>query len=648
MNVISDQNLYLFLSTPIDEGDENRAFILQHLHGQEKISSLFHYHLQLDSTMKSIHAKDILEKSVTVTIKLSNGNYRYINGIVSSFVQSGSSEGVTSYHAEIRPFFWMLTLTQHCKIFQKQSVPEIIDCVLRDYNIDVINNINRDYEVRDYCVQYQESDYHFLARLMEDEGIFYCFKHAKDKHELILMDSTDTYEHCIGYEKIQLSSNAHDVHSEGLISECHFIYQVIPDDYTIKSADYRNPDLPLEETTQSKTSGNRSYYSFETERSLDSNFLKQASLDRMEAFEVNEKILTGKGFTKGFVSGFKFSLTNHHQSEFNQDYIINQLSISATQSEYENSFTAFPANIPFRPPKITEKPRIYGTQTATVVGEKGSEIYRDEMGRIKVQFHWDREGKGDENSSCWIRVAQPWAGIGYGTSYTPRVSHEVLIVFDQGDPDLPVVIGCLYNGKNHHPYSDEKTISGIKSDSSKGSGGYCEISIDDQKDNEHVYIRSEKNTTIETQNNKNERIGNNETHYVEKDRKKTVKGEESESIGKDKSTSITDNYFESVGKNKEMETGKDFSVSTGGNFIIDVAKEMIVNIKKKLDTKINNKVVIKVSDSISLTGDKELVIKIGSASVTIKKDGTIDIKCKDFNIKSSGNISMKANKIAAN
>jgi len=659
MHEISDQKSYLYVTTPLDEDSDNRAFVLENVQGHEQISTLFHYHLQLKAANKTINTNDMIGKTVTVHIHMSNDQTRYINGVVTSFVQSEFTGNLTSYQAEIRPYFWLLTLTQNCKIFQEQTVPEIITTVLNEYDfIHLKNNLNNDYVVRDYCVQYQESSYNFITRLMEDEGIYYYFKHTQDQHELLLMDSIDSHDLCSGADTVQVASNSFDVTNDCLIRSCNFTHQMIPNQYTLKCNDYRNPELPLEETINAKTSGDLNIFSFEAERAQESKDVKQAALSRMEAFEVNEKILTGESFCRGFSAGYKFSITNHHRSDMNKEYVINQLSIHANQSQYLNTFSAFPADIPFRCQLTAVKPKVYGTQTATVVGESDSEIFTDEMGRVKVQFHWDREGKNDENCSCWIRVAQMWAGNGWGSLFIPRIGHEVLVDFIQGNPDIPVIIGSLYNGNNHPPYDlpNNKTISAIKSDSSKGSGGYNEISFDDKKDNEIFRIHSQKDTDITTLNNKSENVGNDDTYYVKNNRTKSVDGEETESIGKDKYITIgKDNFItieknldESIKEDMDLSIGKNASVSIGGDYSIDITKNCFVNIEKQTNVEIKKELEINASNMISINGNKELVIKIGSAKITVKKDGTVIFQCKDFKIKSSGDISMKANNIKAN
>jgi type VI secretion system secreted protein VgrG len=407
---------------------------------------------------------------------------------------------------------------------------------------------------------------------------------------------------------------------------------------------------------------------------------------RIQAEEARITRVTGSGNCRSFASGYRFKLTDHLREDMNIDYVLLSVSHVANQGiggsedtggkggTYSNSFTCIPHNVPLRPSLNTPKPIIAGTQTAIVVGPAGEEIYTDQHGRIKVQFHWDREGKNDENSSCWIRVSQLWAGAGWGAMWIPRIGHEVIVEFVEGDPDRPIITGRVYHGNNTPPYPlpDEKTKSTIKSDSSKGGGGSNEIRFEDKKGEEEIYIHGQKDETIVIENDKNQQIGHDETLSVGNDREKSVGNNQNESIGVNKSISVGENHTESIGENANINIGENFTTSIGNNLTLTVGKNASESIGEKMDTTIGKEMSIQVGkdsttqigenmavsvgkklniqakDQINIFSDKQIVLKAGSASIALKKNGDIIIKGGKVSVKASGDIIMKGSKIKEN
>jgi type VI secretion system secreted protein VgrG len=401
--------------------------------------------------------------------------------------------------------------------------------------------------------------------------------------------------------------------------------------------------------------------------------LEQVAKVRVQELQASQMIARGDGDAAGLAVGNVFKLTGHPRKPYNIQYLVTSTSIELISDSYHaggaSQGTRFSVSVqgvdvrePFRPARVTPTPVILGTQTAIVVGPKGDEIHTDEFGRIRVQFHWDRYGKLDEKSSCFVRVGQMWAGKNWGGIHIPRIGQEVIVSFLEGDPDRPLVIGSVYNGANKPPFAlpDNKTQSGIRSRSSlNGTGDNCnEFRFEDKKGSELVYLHAEKDQTLE--------VENDESHSVGHDRKKDVKNNEQTTIGKDRTESVGQNESISVGKDRSesvtgtesIDIGKDRSLSVGGNSTVSVAKDESVSVTnnrtdevgKNEDVTIgkNRKHSIGEKDSLTVGKDllidagDEITIKTGSASITMKKDGTIAIKGKDITLEGDGKINAKA------
>jgi type VI secretion system secreted protein VgrG len=455
----------------------------------------------------------------------------------------------------------------------------------------------------------------------------------------------------------------------------------------------------------------------------------------MQEEETRITTIIGTSDCRAFCSGFRFDLKNHFRSDLkDKSLVLTQVVHSASQEgsyltgggesdfAYQNHFTCIPFEIPYRPLRVTPKPVVQGSQTAIVTGPSGEEIHTDEHGRVKVQFHWDREGKKDDKTSCWIRVSQAWAGAGWGAVYIPRIGQEVVVDFLEGDPDRPIIIGRVYHGTNKPPYDlpAEKTKSTIKSDSSKGGGGSNELRFEDKKGSEEIYLHGQKDWTIGIENDKNQTVGNNETLSVGTNRDKTVGSDQSENIGANKTIQVGSNHDETIGANKTMNVGANHTESIGANMsqnvgsakteTISMAKALTIGAAyqvtvggamnetvgavkaeeiggakivavgahssenvlasksvnagrdisqsagKNVSWDSGQKMSLHSGDDFSVKGDKkgvieikdQLTIKVGKASITLKKNGDIIIDGKNINTKGSGNIVMKAKKIMEN
>lgn len=549
---------WLYVITPLDENPGK--FFLHEIEGIEQISGLFHYKLILKTDDNTIDFSQILGEEITVVIEQYNGTKRYINGVVFRFIQAGYDGKITTYYAEIRPWLWHLTLTSNSRIFQNQTVPEIIADVFADLGFtDFDDRTSSTYNQRVYCTQYQETAFAFISRLMEDEGIFYFFEHTQDTHTLVIADDADAHQACPGLETARLRQVLQDQQAtDELIDRCSFEQQLIPNKYGVEDYNFETPDTDLLTGVDGKLEGNLRIYEYPGGfTSTDSG--ETIANKRIESFELPQKLMKGQGFCRGFIAGYKFDLQNHEREDMNRSYVLRSLSVWANQDRYTNTFQTFPAGTPFRPLQVTPKPRIFGTQTALVVGKSGEEIWTDQYGRVKVQFHWDQEGKKDENSSCWVRVAQVWAGKNWGTLFIPRIGTEVIISFLDGDPDKPVIIGTVYNATQTVPYSlpENKNKSTIKTMSTKQGSAGNEIRFDDTKDSEELYIHAQKDMVTE--------VENDQTVTVTKNRSVTVK-EENDSLTVKKGERTV-----KISKGNETHTNAaDYTQKVKGNFVLEV------------------------------------------------------------------------------
>jgi type VI secretion system secreted protein VgrG len=425
------------------------------------------------------------------------------------------------------------------RIFQDKSAVDIVKIILNEHGISgdqVRFSLTKQYEPREYCVQYRETDFDFISRLLEEEGIFYFFQHDKQKHTMILGDASSVHVPIQGKSSVSFRLPAGLVESEEHIYYYHFSNEVKPGAVKLRDFEFKKPRLNLETSSSLGKMPELEVYDYPGRyyKSDRGNHLNKV---RLESITYDAKLGQGRSNCRRLTPGFTYSLSEHIQDDLNKSYLITETTHWGEQTQsleidagagndgkiYENSFQCIPADVPYRPPKMTPQPIVHGIQTAIVVGPKGEEIYTDEFGRVKVQFHWDREGKSDEKSSCWIRVSHPWAGGNWGGMFLPRVGQEVIVDFIEGDPDRPIITGRLYNGEKKPPYElpSEKTKSVIISNSSKGGGGSNEIRFEDKKGEEEFYIHAQKDKNIKIENNRGVIIGVNDDLDVKSGDKKT-------------------------------------------------------------------------------------------------------------------------------
>ncbi len=498
---------------------EEDVLLLQSFDGRERLSAPFEWELRLLSEDPSIGAEDLLRTPMVVQLETPSGEERVVHGLVRRFVQLGQHEDHTAYRAEIVPWTWFLSLTRDCQVFQDKDVLEIVEDVFDtqgypDYEI----RCTRNYPVRDYCVQYRETHLNFVSRLLEEEGIFYFFEHTEDKHTLVITDNNRKMSPCPGQETARLRQE--EIPEEDVVTGLIQEHSVNAGEMSLADYDYLQPSLSLASSISGDGKGEVRDYHPRQFTSREEGDRKARLL--METEESRRQVVRGESTCRGFRSGHRFELEGHYRRDVNREYALVEIRHSGSAGEirsgeggsldYRNEFVAIPHDVPYRPPRNAEKPVVHGSQTAVVVGKSGEEIWTDEHGRIKVQFHWDREGEFDEKSSCWIRVASRWAGKTWGELHTPRIGQEVVVDFLEGDPDRPLVTGSVYNADYPPPYDlpGDKTRSGVKSRSSKGgsSGDFNEIRFEDKKGSEHIQIHAEKDLRTIVENSELRKVYN--------------------------------------------------------------------------------------------------------------------------------------------
>ena len=446
-----------------------------------------------------------------------------------------------------------------------------------------------------YCTQYMESDYDFISRLMEDEGIFYFFTHDNGKHTLVLADDSSAHPAVTGYAKVRFRPAEAKWTEEGSISDCTFEQQAVTGKHQADDYNFEIPSTDL--LSSSKTNDTPMVYEYPAGRGAQADV--EAKTNRaLQALEAHKQILRGTSSCRSFRPGAKFTLTGHLRDSLNSDYMIRRVSFRADQSTtFTNSFDAQPLATPFRAARVTPRPRIYGSQTATVVGKAGEEIWTDKYGRVRLHFHWDQQGKSDENDSCWVRVAQGWAGKQWGGLFLPRIGQEVVVTFLEGDPDRPLVTGGVYNAEQTVPYTlpDDQTKSSVKSNSSKGGGGFNEIRFEDKAGSEEFYIHAQKDHKAEILNNQTTTIGADQTITVKNNRSTTIQ-EKDETLIVDKGNRTV--KVNTGNETHEVKGTRDFTV-TGKETHTNKA-DYVMNVSGNFTLKVSGDIKIEASGAVSI------------------------------------------------
>jgi type VI secretion system secreted protein VgrG len=671
----------------------------------EWISLSFALSVTVATVDEIISFDEIIGKESLLTIVnsdlLSGIGDRYFHGLISRFEHIGMSGRKFLYEAEVVPTIFLLSLRRNCRIFQETTTQDIVKSLLEEAGITSnrfrFALVNTDRK-RGFCVQYQETDLEFVSRLIEEEGIYYFFEHYMEKHVLVFSDNLSVHVPIHGAPSITCNSGGGLIAEKESVSHFSFSQRQTSEAFAHSNFSFKKPGLDL---TIEKTDSKKPQYEVYEYAALHTTQARGDALAnvRREQLVALQKQGQGQSSSSRLTPGYKVTLTDHHSKSLNAEYLIIDVSHTGSQPQtleenssgsasYDNQFTVIPAKTQYRPTIKTVKPTVKGLQTAIVVGPRGEEIHTDEHGRVKVQFHWDRLGKNDDKSSCWLRVSQTWGGGAWGSQFIPRIGEEVLVDFLEGNPDRPIITGSVYNGDNLPINSLNKSItqSGIRTKTHKGEG-FHELRFDDANGSEEIYLQSQKDWNILIKNDKGQSVGHDEALKVGNNRLKIVGVDQMEqvgrnqteiiganqsiSIGSNKSETVTINSAENVGVAKELSIGGLYQVSVGAamNETVIGAKTEEVGITKAVlvgahmtETVLGNRsltvgenlsATVKQSTllkakSIILEADDEIILKSGRATISLKSNGEIVVSGATFTVQASGEIVIKGAKTSAN
>ena len=602
--------------------------------GREAISELFHFTVDaIWQNTSPLDFKKLLGQNVTIELILGEGmTPRYINGIVTSISQGAwdREKDVTIYTLEVDPQLWELTRDHQIRIFQQMNTTDIIQKVIKDLGLaSPTLKTQGSYTPREYTVQYYESDFAFISRLMEQDGIYYYFEHSQTSHTLILADQKSAFKDLpegadVWFEEV-MSGPREDLR----IFEWNKAQSIRSGKYALRDWNFETPSAVLKSNTdglvQLGVSQPLEIYEYAGKYQKPSEGDNLVKI-RMQGEETPALVVQGKSWHWYFVPAYKFNLKGHFadRGKFvltRVETVCRQpLGTESENAKYENRFTAIPEDVQYRPPRVTPVPQVKGVQTAIVTGPAGEEIYTDKYGRIKVQFHWDREGQYNEHSSCWIRVATLWAGKQWGMIHLPRIGQEVIVDFVDGNVDRPIVTGSVYNAEQMPPWTlpDNKNYSGIRSRSTKdgGSDELNEIRLDDTEGSEMFFLQAQKDMNIQVKHDREEHVGNDQHLTVDQDSYTTVKGDVHDTVNGTRKTEIkTDDNLTVDGKAATHVSGS-YSLKVDS----DVAEKFGSNHSEEtgqaLYLKAGMTVVIEAGVELSLKAGSNF-IDIGPAGVTI-------------------------------
>lgn len=558
------------------------VLLLNEMGGGEELGRLFNYELQLTSLDANIDLNQLLGKPMSVGLQLADGGERHFHGIVARCSQNIDQGQFASYQVTLRPWLWLLSRTSDCRIFQNLSIPQIIKQVFRDLGFsDFEDALSRPYREWEYCVQYRETSFDFVSRLMEQEGIYYFFRHEQDRHVLVLADAYGAHTTVPGYASIPYYPKDEQQRERDHMHNWHLAQEVQPGSLELNDYDFQRPSASIDVRSampRPHAAGDYPLYDYPGTY-VQSEDGEHYARTRIEALQTLHEQIEFSGNARGLGSGHLFSLTGFSRQDQNREYLIVGIRYYITQeslesgggsgsAQFESSLTCIDAQQSFRPLANTHRPIVKGPQTARVVGPKGEEIWTDQYGRVKVHFYWDRHDQSNENSSCWIRVSQSWAGKNWGSMQIPRIGQEVIVSFLEGDPDRPIITGRVYNAEQTVPYDlpENATQSGMKSRSSKGGtpANFNEIRMEDKKGLEQLYIHAERNQDIVVEvdeshsvgHDRNKTIGHDEVVTVGNDRVRAVKHDDMLMVGFSKTDAISKSYLIEVGENLRLVCGK--------------------------------------------------------------------------------------------
>lgn len=634
--------------------------VLSQMSVSEGLSMPFHCDITAQSEDDSIDLASMLGKVFSVEWRLKEGTSRYFSGVLTTAQYLGRPDGDAVYQLIVEPFFSLLSRTSDCRIFQHQTVPDIVKQVLQEQGFgDVELRLSNQYQPWEYCVQYRETLLDFIQRILEHEGIYYFFEHELDRHVLILADHQGAHGPIEGQSSIPFLAPGSDsaLLGGGCFQQWQHAETICSGRYALRDYDLERPrnDLSVQaQQVRGHEYADLAFYDYPGHYqtlTVGEGYAKH----RLQSLQQQYEVMSGSGNALGLSPGRTFTMEKHLRQLYNQEYLVisvsHQLSIGGYRSgseeafSYQNTVQSIPFSTPYRPAIKTLKPVVEGIQTAVVTGPSGEEIWTDELGRVVVQFHWDRLGAHNENSTCWVPVSHQWAGKQWGVQFLPRIGDEVIVSFIEGNPDRPIITGRLYHGQNKPIYElpSQKTQSGIKTHSTPGglADQFNEIRFEDQLGSEELSIQAQKDHRIQVKNDQSIKVGRYKTETVGINSAETIGVAKELTTGGLYQVTVGGMMNETVAAAKAEEVGLTKNVLVGLNMSESVAGEMTVSVGKDRSVTVTEASTHQAKQ-IAITAEEELSITVGKAQLIMKEDGTIQLSGNDIEVSGSGGIAVKA------
>ena len=612
------------------------------LAGTEELGRLSEFHVDLLSTRNDLQPGDLLGQDMSIAVSLPAGGERQINGIVTAFriTAPGNRTGnqLARYEAIVRPRLWLLTRASHSRFFYEMTVPDIVMSVLKDYNVDVSNKCSATYPTLEHCAQFRETDFAFVSRLMEHEGIYYYIEHQGGKHTLVLTDSGDVHVPIDHYGTISYDA----WYEPGNEKECVYQWssgaELQTGKYEVNDYDFEKPSSSTQQGLLSRATRPKVYDApvYTMQEHL-TGHIQSSDGDRyakvgVEIRQARNDSIYGRSSARGIWPGGLFKLTGHACDGQNHDYLVVSATYEVNSDTYVSTrhdegnlpffdctFTALRKENHFRSERLTSRPVVGGLQTAAVVGPEGEEILTDKYGRIKVQFHWEQFAPPADSSArmqrCWVRVAQDWAGKRWGTFFVPRIGQEVIVEFIEGDPNRPLVTGCVYNANTMPPYDlpANAALSTLKSNSTKGGNGYNEMRFDDTKGSEQLFFHAEKDHETWIINDTLTNVGNDRHLKVTGNEFIAVNGARHDAVTGDQNTKVDGTASLKVGQKLQEKVGMDYAIDAGMNIHIKAGMNVVIEAGVSITLKAGGAFLVVGPASVAVSGTPILLNSGGSA-----------------------------------
>ncbi|KAF1045355.1 type VI secretion system tip protein TssI/VgrG [Xylophilus sp.] len=616
-----------FLSVRTALGDD--VLLLDALRGSEGLSELFAFTLTLRASSSALDAADLIGTAATVTLQRPGAAARTINGIVSRFTYLGTQGDFALYTADLVPRLWLAALGRDRVIYQNQTGPDIVKAVLGDFGVAFADQLTGSYAAREYCVRYDETAFDFISRLMEQEGIFYFFTFFGATHTLVLADDTSAWADLAGTPTLNISSEVTERRRTEEVTHFALESRLVPRSHQVDDYNYLTPGTALLAANDGQD-GRGTDYEYPGRYLTVSDGAARARIHN-EAHHAEAVLGRGSSHSHFLTAGGRFTLAGHPRAALNARHVVRRVSHQADREDYANHFETVPPATPFRAPRRTPHPVALGSHVATVVGPAGEEIWTDEHGRIKVQFPWDRLGKKDAQSSCWVRVSQIWAGQGWGALYIPRIGQEVVVSYVDGDPERPLVSGSVYNAEQTPPVAlpGGSTQSTLLSRSTKQGTAGNELRFEDKKDSEELYLHAQKDMRVEVENDLATKVlAGNETHTVAKgDRTVAVEtGKEVHTVQGTREVTVTGNETHTDKADFTRDVAGHYTLKVQGNLLIDVTGTVTIQSAQSVDVKAGTALTAKAGTNLVNDAGVKLTHKAG---VSLASEApTIDSKAQ--------------------